>query len=288
MKKILITGANSYIGTSFINWVEKKNLTYVIDELDMRNSAWLETDFSQYDCVLHLAAIVHKKGVDESIYYTVNRDLAIQTAQKAKSDGVKQFIFFSTMSVYGKEYGVIDVNTKENPVNAYGLSKLEAEEGIIMLQDTDFSVAVLRPPMIYGKNAPGNYARLSKLANKTPFFPNVSNQRSMLYIENLHAFVKIVIDNNLSGEFYPQNEELVNTSILVKTIANQNSKPLVLITGFSKCILFFVGKIGIISKLFGSLYYDNTMQGFPNSIKEDTIFSYQEKNFSDSILESEK
>ena len=153
MKRILITGANSYIGTSFEKYVSQWPERYETDTVDMIDGSWREKSFAGYDAVFHVAGIAHRKETKENahLYYEVNRDLAIETAQKAKRDGVHQFIFLSSMSVYGKNTGVITQETPVAPKSNYGRSKAEAEKGIEGLQDADFNVAVLRPPMIYGK-----------------------------------------------------------------------------------------------------------------------------------------
>src|SRR5699024_6867974 len=124
----------------------------------------------------------------EELYYQVNRDLTIEVAQKAKHEKVKQFIFMSSIIVYGDskaEKVVIDRHTKPNPSNFYGQSKLEAEQRILPLDSKDFKIVIVRPPMIYGKHSKGNYPKLAKAAQKLPLFPNIDNERSMLHIDNL-------------------------------------------------------------------------------------------------------
>src|SRR5699024_1194219 len=130
-----------------------------------RDDKWKEIDLSVYDSILHVAGIAHQKETNEnsSLYYDVNRDLAIEMAEKAKKKNVKQFIFLSTMSVYGVETGVIDENTRLNPKTHYGKSKKAAEDSIQKLETDEFKVAIVRPPMIYGKDCPGNYQRLRKI-----------------------------------------------------------------------------------------------------------------------------
>ncbi|MEO1781386.1 NAD-dependent epimerase/dehydratase family protein [Enterococcus diestrammenae] len=287
MKRILITGANSYIGTSFENFMAQFGEDYQIDTIDMRGDSWREKDFSGYDSLIHVAGIVHVKEKNDQLYYQVNRDLAVETAKKAKKDGVKQFIFFSSMSIYGMDTGVITKETKPNPKNAYGKSKLAAEELLRELQADDFQICVLRPPMIYGPNSVGNYPRLAKLAKKTPIFPKVNNQRSMLYIGNLSAFLKLMIDTTLSGTFHPQNKEYVNTSEMVKLIAKTNRKKLYLVPGFSGIITVFSSQVSTLRKVFGTLVYDEKTQGFPGSTCNNKLMTYQNKNFDDSILETE-
>jgi len=200
MKKILITGANSYIGTSLEKWLEQYPEKYSVDTIDMKDKRWKEKSFTGYDVVFHVAGIAHISTDPkmEDLYYKVNRDLAIVTAKKAKKEGVKQFIFMSSIIVYGdssSDKRIIDRNTIPKPSNFYGDSKLQAEKGIKPLESDEFKIVILRPPMIYGKDSKGNYPKLAKAAKKLPIFPDIDNQRSMLHIDNLCEFIKLMIDN---------------------------------------------------------------------------------------------
>ncbi|WP_315113921.1 NAD-dependent epimerase/dehydratase family protein [Clostridium intestinale] len=255
MKNILITGANSYIGTSFEKWLEKYPDKYNIDTVDMKYESWKEKDFSVYDVVFHVAGIAHIKETKENteLYYKINRDLAYEAAKKAKADGVKHFIFLSSMSVYGIETGCINEETIPNPKSNYGKSKLQAEELILGLQDDKFKLAILRPPMIYGKGCRGNYPKLAKLATKSPIFPNIENKRSMLYIDNLCEFVRVLINDSMSGLFLPQNDEYVCTSDMVKLIANTHGKNIYMTKIFNPILRLL--NIGVVNKVFGDLLY---------------------------------
>lgn len=288
MKRILITGKNSYIGQTFINWVKSNNVDYKIDTIDLKGLDWKKHDFSIYDCLIHLAAIVHKKSQEDDIYYRINRDLAVETAQKAKNEGVKQFIFFSTMSVFGVNQGVINKETKLLPKTSYGKSKLEAEKGIRKLGDEQFIVSILRPPMIYGPNASGNYTRLSKLAKKINIFPKVNNQRSMLFVYNLHQFLKITIDNQFSGTFHPKNSIDINTSRLVIEISKCNNKKIHLVNIGSIFVNLLIKNITIFTKVFGTLVYDNNILGAPSSTYKGIKLNYNNYSFEESIAISER
>lgn len=288
MKRILITGANSYIGTSFENYMSQFGSDYQIDTVDMRGEDWKKADFSGFDSIIHVAGIVHVKEKNDNLYYQVNRDLAFETAKKAKTDRVKQFIFFSSMSIFGMDTGVITDKTKPNPKTPYGKSKLAAEGLLKELESESFRICILRPPMIYGPNSVGNYPRLAKLAKKIPVFPKVNNQRSMLYIDNLSAFLKLMVDTNLSGVFHPQNDEYVNTSEMVKIIAEAHDKKLIIIPGFSGIIKLVSTRIGVFRKVFGSLIYQESAIGFPGSKVLNVRLEYQDKDIRRSIFESEK
>ena len=270
MKKILITGANSYIGTSFEKYI-KENYPeqYEIDTVDMIDGSWRDKSFEGYDAVFHVAGIAHSdsgkiSAEKEKLYYSVNTDLTIETAKKAKADGAKQFIFMSSAIVYGESAPIgkdklITKNTPVSPANCYGDSKVQAENGIRPLNGENFKVVILRPPMIYGKGSKGNYPLLSKIAQKMPIFPYVKNERSMLYIENLCEFVCLMIENEESGTFWPQNAEYSNTSELVKMIAEAHGKRVRLVKGFGWAMKLLSYVTPVVNKAFGSLQYETGM-----------------------------
>lgn len=282
MKKILITGANSYIGTNVESWLLKNN--YSVSTLDMHNNKWKDQDFSQYDVIFHVAGIAHasKDPSKKDLYYSVNRDLAFEVAQKAKESGIKQFIFMSSILVYGDSSNSVCVITAEtipNPTDFYGESKLQAEVLLEKLKDDHFKVAIIRPPMIYGKNSKGNYPKLSKLAQTTFIFPKMKNERSMLHIDNLCEFIRCIISYELDGIYFPQNKEYVCTSELVKEIANVHNKALYL-TSLFNFVLKRLFKLDVIKKLFGNLTYHKEISEYE--------FNYQVVSFKESIFLTEK
>ena len=289
MKKILITGANSYIGKSFDSYLKQWPDRYMVDTMDMIDGSWKEKSFSGYDAVYHVAGIAHSDHGKISperaqLYYKVNRDLAVETAKKAKAEGVKQFIFMSSASVYGKSAPIgknkmITRETPFSPENSYGDSKVQAEQGIMPLQSEDFKVVILRPPMIYGKGCKGNYTTLSTLAKKLPCFPYVDNKRSMLYIENLVEFVKLMVDNEEHGIFWPQNSEYTNTSQMVAMIAAVHGKRMILVKGFSWALKILSRMTALVDKAFGSFCCDQEMSSYKQN--------YCIVNLADSIKETE-
>lgn len=256
-KRVLITGAHSYIGESFIRYVNRHYTgNFETNAISVRDNSWKSIDFSSYDCVLHVAGIAHIKENDNNRhqYFEVNRDLTIELAMKAKKEGVKQFIVLSSMSVYGLMSGHIMKYTIPNPVNAYGKSKLQADNFLEKIEDDGFKVAILRPPMVYGKDCKGNYQILRKLALKSRVFPSVFNQRSMIYIGNLCEFICKIIEEESRGIFFPQNKEYVSTSNMVQIIAQLNGKKCVLIPIFNPLIRIIPAQI--IKKAFGNLTYE--------------------------------
>lgn len=283
MKKILITGAGSYIGTSFEKYMANLD-GYFIDTVDMVDGSWREKDFSSYDVIFHVAGIAHsdtKRAGDDvkEKYYKINTELTAETAQKAKNEGVGQFIFMSSMIVFGTKNACITKDTAPNPDNFYGDSKLRADIRIHKMKCDTFNVVSIRPPMIYGKGSKGNYPLLAKFAKHTPIFPDINNKRSMLYIENLCEFVKLMIDNNESGYFYPQNSEYVNTGDMVSAIAGVCGKKVIL-TRLFNTIIQILRNHPIIKKVFGDMYYEKNM-----SIYKD---SYNVVDFGESIMRTEK
>lgn len=277
-KKILITGAGSYIGESFKVYAEKRYPeNFIIDTIDMIDGSWRKADFSEYDTVFHVAGLAHADigNVDEATkkkYYEINTDLAIETAQKAKNSGVKQFVFMSSIIVYGDsaafgEKKRITKYTQPNPANFYGDSKWQADKGVRELADADFHVLVLRPPVIYGRESKGNYRTLANLAKKIPVFPNISNERSMLHIDNLCEFLCKVMLVGKGGIFFPQNSEYTQTSKLVKEIGSVNGRKVILCSAFNPLLTVaskIPGKIsGLINKAFGSITYAQELSVYP-------------------------
>ena len=299
-KKVLITGAGSYIGQSFINYA-KKNYpdNFEIEELDLMETSWKNVSFSKYDIVYHVAGIAHAdvgKVSEETKekYYKVNTDLTVEVAKKAKEDGVREFIFMSSMIIYGESapYGkkkVIDENTVPMPANFYGDSKLQADVAVRTLADEKFKVIVLRPPMIYGKGSKGNYPILAKIARKLPVFPNVNNERSMLHIDNLCEFLCQILlvreTNDNAIVLIPQNTEWINTSAMVKEIANVSGKNIIELKVLKPAVIIgskIPGKIGgMVNKAFGNNCYAHNISVYSN-------IDYQKITLKESIKLTEK
>ncbi|MCQ2521645.1 MAG: NAD-dependent epimerase/dehydratase family protein [Lachnospiraceae bacterium] len=298
-KRVLITGAGSYIGESFREYAAVHYGSLKIDTMDMKDGAWREKDFSNYDIVFHVAGIAHADvgKVDDDVkekYYAVNTDLAVEACKKAKAEGVKEFIFMSSMIVYGDSapYGkekIIDENTVPKAANFYGDSKLQADVAVRELAEESFQVIVLRPPMIYGKGSKGNYPTLAKFARKLPLFPNVENQRSMLHIDNLCEFLcKIMLVDKMQENavvLIPQNAQWTKTSQMVKEIAEVRGKKIRIKGGILKLGVKLggkmPGKIGrLVNKAFGNYAYDHKISVYPN-------INYQIVSLTESIKRTE-
>jgi len=289
MKNILITGKNSFVGTAVETYLRSFD-GYLIDTLDMESESWRQHSFEGYDCVFHVAGIAHvpsgKLGSEqENRYYRVNCDLALETAQMAKNAGVRQFIFMSSAIVYGESGAIgqckrIERDTPPDPSNAYADSKLRAETALEKMQNADFSVALVRPPMIYGPGCKGNYPLLSRAARILPCFPKIYNERSMLYIGHLTPFIKALIDGECSGIFWPQNSEYVNTSELVRIIAAVHGRKIMLVPGFTWLMRLLSKRMRIINKVFGNLTYAHPLS--------DIVPNYRLLSFKETIERTEQ
>lgn len=281
MKKVLVTGAGSYVGENVRKYILSTSSDFQIDAVDTMVDNWKKADYSQYDVVYHVAGIAHVNADPkmEALYYKVNRDLTIEVAKHAKTAGVKQFIFMSSQIVFHESQSlkteVLTAQTKENPNGFYGNSKLQAELGIKPLEDENFKVCILRPCMIYGPNAKGNFPRLAKLACKTPIFPCWHNKRSMLYIDNLAEFVKQAILRELSGTYYPQNRELADTVEIIRFFAKAAGHRIWITRLLNPFVWLGSFVLQPINKMFATYYYDPEMSK--------TDFDYQLVSFEESL-----
>ena len=281
MKKVLVTGAGSYVGENVRKYILSTSSDFQIDAVDTMGDNWKKADYSQYDVVYHVAGIAHVNADPkmEALYYKVNRDLTIEVAKHAKAAGVKQFIFMSSQIVFHESQSlkteVLTASTRENPNGFYGDSKLQAELGIKPLEDENFKVCILRPCMIYGPNAKGNFPRLAKLACKTPIFPCWHNKRSMLYIDNLAEFVKQAVLRELSGTYYPQNRELADTVEIIRFFAKAAGHRIWITKLLNPFVWLGSFVLQPLNKMFATYYYD------PEMSKMD--FDYQLVSFEESL-----
>ena len=261
MKRVLITGRNSYIGNAVEEWLTQWPQEYSVDKISVRDGSWRTLNWQNYDVLIHVAGIAHNSS-DASLedeYYRVNRDLTVEIAKKAKVDNIKHFVNMSSIIVFGTKQEEITPLTNPHPDNFYGDSKLQAEVELNKLAEPNFKIVHVRPPMVYGKNSKGNFPLLAKISVKTPIFPMYKNKRSMVYIKNLTELLRLVIDNELDGYLHPQNPEHVQTSDLVKYIAKANNHKL-FETSFFNFMIKPLSKVGIVNKVFGNLYYSYDMR----------------------------
>lgn len=260
MGSVLIIGKNSYIGNHIEKWLTAKG--HIVDQLDVLNNEWKTFDYSSYDAIVHVAGIVHQPNCqDWDLYKRVNTDMPIAIATMAKNQGVKQYVFFSTMGVYGvgKKLcpNVVDANTPLHAEGMYGKSKLMAEEGLNALQDESFNIAIVRPPSVYGKGCRGGYiSGFTSIAQKLPVIPRAyeNAKQSFIYIDNLSELVCQLVERKLHGVFCPQDDKAVSANELLEAI----SKGLGLKYHSSRLLGYLlqaVSFIPLVNKAYGGVEY---------------------------------
>ena len=273
MIDVVITGGSGFVAGALRARLEEFPERYRVRAVSLRDAAWRREGFAGCDCVVHTAGIAH---VTESPsmaedYFRVNRDLTLETARRARADGVKQFIFLSSAIVYGDAAPagvrrVIGPDTPVQPSGAYGRSKLEAEQGLRTLEGEGFRVAVVRPPMVYGKGCKGNYNALSAMARKLPAFPRFENRRSVLYVENLAECLRLLIDGGAGGLYFPQDARVVSTAQIVAQIARARGRRIALLRGLNPLVRL-LGRRGMARRAFGDLVYDPAMSTLPEGYR---------------------
>lgn len=286
--KVLIVGVNSYIGKKVGEWLENKGDEYQVEYISVRDELWKTGDYSTYDVVFYVAAIVHGKNSNhlKELSYRINKDYPIMMAEICNKYNVPHFIYMSTFSVYGIEGHIggnteININTPCSPTSIYGKSKHEAEKELLKLDSNKLKIAIIRVPMVYGPNCPGNYMKLRRIAKKIRIFPEVNNKRSMIFIDNLSEFIRLIIENHSSGILIAQNNEYVNTSNLVSLIGENNRNKI----RTSKSLGFIFSKLGknnaLINKIFGNFVADLELTNHFN-------YKYCVSDFYDSVKRSEE
>lgn len=291
MKKILLIGKSGYVGNEFSRYM-KAFPDHEITRISSRNCEWKKTNFGDYDVIYNVSGLSHgnaKRGT-ESQYYEVNGQLPIDLAEKAKADGVHHFIQMSSEIVYGDMAPLyvkkhITSETIPNPPTVYGKSKMMSERGLKKLRSDDFKVAIMRPPLIYGERAPENFYFLVQYAKKMPIFPYVPNNQSMIYIDNLCELIRLIIDNQSDGIFFPQEKNYIHTGKLIKDIAEASGHKMHLTKLFNPALMVFQKKFRFIYKALGNLTYDKSMSehfdgkyrvvGYQESIRR--IAAYKEQ-----------
>lgn len=261
MKRILITGLNSYIGTNVEKWLKKSPNKYSVHTLDMRNSDWKSFDLSGYDVVFHVAGIAHvsnKKRLSH-LYFDVNSKLPIELAKKCKLSGVSHFVFMSSMVVYSYKETIINNLTVPKPDNIYGKSKLIAENELKYLQSESFFISIIRAPFIYGIHSKGNFNKLLFLSKIMFLLPKTKYKKSILYIDNLCIFVETIINQKKSALYYPTNRENLSTVEIIYILRTLQHKKTIYFRGLDYIFKILIKTFSIFRKIFGERIYDNTL-----------------------------
>jgi len=279
MKKVLIIGKDSYIGESLKSWLEDYSDKYSITIISSKDREWEKYDFARFETVVDVAGIAHINNISmkmKSLFYSINRDLTIELGAYSKNAGVKQFIFMSSMNVYGDYVNHLTDRNATQPTSFYGRSKLEGDIGLFKMISSLFKVASIRAPFVYGKGCKGNYYLISKIAKTFPIFPNYPNKKSVIYIDNLCEFIRLIIENESYGVFTPQNREIISTTRLVNEIAKVNKHKVYFIKWFNCIISIGIKLSKTIKKAFTNDFYDTELSDYFN-------FEYCVVSFAESI-----
>jgi UDP-glucose 4-epimerase len=258
--RVLLTGANGFVGSYFLSKYTRK---YEIKRFSFFKEDIKALHVSDIDVVIHLSALVHQMGVmpSEAEYERVNVIQALDLAQRAKNAGVGQFIFMSTVKVYGEETEEIYTETFTcKPQDEYGKSKLKAENELKKLEDENFCVTIIRTPIVYGFGVRANIKNLVTLVQKVPLLPfgNIKNKRSMVYVGNLCHLIDELIKQKQSGIFLASDDEPLSTSQLIELIAKNLNKKIFLVTiPLFKTFLKLL-KPSFYKRLYGSLEVNNS------------------------------
>lgn len=273
MVNVTITGGSGFIARALAARLAEFPDRYRVRRVSLRGEEWKRAGFAGADCVVHTAGIAHVKGnpAMAPLYDRVNRGLALEAAQRARADGAGQFIFLSSAIVYGDAppagtRNIIGADTPVAPSGAYGRSKLDAEEGLRAMAGEDFRVAVVRPPMVYGRGCKGNYVTLAKLARTLPVFPRFENRRSVLYVENLAECLRLLIDARAQGTFWPQDGEILSTSELVRRVAAAHGRRIALLRCLNPAVRL-LGRRGLARRAFGDVAYDPALSLRPDGYR---------------------
>lgn len=266
-KTLMITGASGFIGSNFIRRYKNE---YNIIQVDLLKISPEELKYEGVDTILHLAALVHQmKEAPREKYFEINTELTKRVAENAKKNGVKHFVFYSTVKVYGYDgdlYNhntVLNENSNCNPKNdPYGESKWEAEKILKKLENDKFKVSVIRPPMVYGKGVKGNMQSLIKLIEKIPIVPfnYEKNRRSFVNIENLMYLTFLVISKEKEGIFLPLDEKNISLKEIFQGIEKGMNKKRINIKLIQPFFWILVKtKPNIMVRLYGSLQFENKL-----------------------------
>ena len=282
--KILLTGATGFLGTHLFKHISSQHKVSIITRrhtngfINAFNNHIIEsfsenTDFSKVtkniDCVVHIAARAHVLNETSSdslcLYRNVNTEATIRLARQAAEDGVKRFIFISTIGVNGTMNNFpFTAFDEENPLDNYAISKYEAESGLRQVANkTGMEIVIIRPPLVYGKNAPGNFGTLLKVAEKNLPLPlgAINNQRSFVAIDNLVDLITTCIDHPDAANqtFLVSDDEDISTSNLLKKLTlAAGKKPWLLPVPVSllKFLASIVGKQAAVERFSSSLTVD--------------------------------
>jgi nucleoside-diphosphate-sugar epimerase len=277
--RVLLTGATGFIGNNLestnsdlfrcvIRSGEKYSFSncYLINGLTKKTN-W-DDAFVDCNTVIHLAGLAHSHSYSEDDYRTVNVDGTLHLASQAAKADVKRFVFVSSIGVNGTKTNQFSFsNTSDvNPHNAYAQSKYDAEVGLKKIaEETGLEVVIVRPTLVYGPNAPGNFGSLTKLVQKFPFLPFglSDNKRDFIAVQNLADLLLTCANHpNAAGHtFLASDGETVSIKVFTNAIAKGLNKTLIQLPvpiSLMRLGARLVGKLSIAEQLLGNLQVDSS------------------------------
>ena len=261
LKTVLITGASGFVGKRYVTFNSNK---YNIKTVSLQRIEPESVDFYGVETIVHLAGKAHQmEQIDADIYFEVNHRLTKRFAEAALKAGIPHFIFISTVKVYGDEpeSGYLDLSSPTITNDPYGESKLKGEQALLKMESKDFTISIIRPPLVYGPGVKGNLIRLLELTQKNiPLpFKGINNKRSMVFLDNLIALINKVTDTKTSGIFIPGDKAPFSTSdLLAMMYKGMNRKPLWFKMPKLGIMLLDKLKPKLVKRLFGSFVIDAT------------------------------
>jgi nucleoside-diphosphate-sugar epimerase len=289
--KILVTGSTGFVGKNVVARLQKEKTLDVVSHFHSQkskindggeNSFGLsigsDTNWVPYlndvDTIVHTAAVAQVKKADDQLNLadikTINTEGVLNLAKQAVLTKVKRFVFISSIKVNGEiteRSHSFSEGTRAFPVDAYAVSKYEAEKGLLEIaKNSDMEVVIIRPPLVYGSGVKANFASLIRLVKKGIPLPlgTINNKRSLIAIDNLVDFIALCADRERSPEaanqvFVVSDDEDVSTTELLKKIAKAYDKKQWLIpvpVGLMKFVAKLLGKSEQADRVFGNLQVD--------------------------------
>ena len=258
---VLITGSTGFIGSYFINQYSSQ---FVVNTFSFLRDNFDTLKLDGIDCVVHCGALVHQMKREPSYdeFFDSNVNHTLQMAIKAKANNVKQFIFISTIKVFGEESKkIFDENSPTSPKDDYGLTKKIAEEKLFELEDKNFKVAILRLPLVFGPGVKANFRSLINIVNQFKILPlgSINNKRSIVFVGNVCHYIFQIIKLRERGIFIANEDESFSTSELINQISKALGKNIILFSIPLFNQILKIVKPKYYQRLFENLEVDNSL-----------------------------